>query len=797
MVGWNHSTFRQLLKETILVMDGAYGTLLTPFLIGSETIEELNVRKPDVVQKVHQQYADAGADIIKSNTFGIFHSISRGKMTMTAGLNLIESGVRLLTGVTGKGTAIPFASFGPMTAGIWGYSSDEVAQIRELYRLATEQAISAGIRGILLETFSDLLEMRIAIDAIRHISPEIPVICQFTFQDGSITLSGSGAENAAIMLESLSADVIGVNCSTGPAGILTHVEKLSCFSTGPLSMAPNAGLPVITEGIARYPDVRDEMLALLPRALELGVRIVGTCCGSTPDYTELLRKAIDQLPVEKRVARKRKMPDVISSSHFLIDFQEHKFCAIGERLNLSGNRTFMKRFQISPDQAIIGELTRQNASGFTDAIDINLDALSGKNPSLWEDAVLLLEREGAPILSIDTLYPESMDLAERLIAGKPIYNSTDLTEKRFSKMAKLYHRHRGKIVALLMTGNRLPKTLEQRKEALEILARLLEQYHIPAMDVLVDPLALSLATGVEQFGMVREIISQCGYKTIVGLSNFSHGLAERARMNAFLLGQLMGNGLSAAIVDTGDANICATIRFGNAIFHGKSLIPDDTDRFRFSEPYPEVGTALLGADPDRILDIYEQNRDQFESPYLFLEQIVSPKMEVIGKAFETGELFLPQLIVAGETMKKLLNAWRPTDNAGDDTVKTGPVLFFTVQNDIHDIGKNIVISVLQGFGIPAADGGVDRTPDEIVKLARERGATAVGLSALMTTSLRPMEDSVQRLKTEIPGLPVLVGGAVVTRRYAEEIGADGYGKTAFEAVRLFRKLNPESDGQEK
>ncbi len=788
MTVWNRASFKSLLKEKILVMDGAYGTLLSCYLNTAEIIEELNVRKPDIVRNLHQQYADAGADIIKSNTFGIFHSIFRGKLETEQGLQLIEKGTRLLADVHSMRNLIRVASFGPMTAGIWGYSAGEVEMIRRVYRLAAERALSSGIQAFLLETFSDLLEMSIAIHSIRSISADVPLICQFTFQDGSMTLSGSGAANGAIMLESLYVDVIGVNCSTGPQGILAHIQELSRFCSGPISMAPNAGLPNMVEGKASYPDVRNEMLELLPQALKLGVRIVGTCCGSTPDYTAAIRGEIDRIPSEQLITAGREMPDVVSSSRQFYDFRKKSFLAVGERLNLSGNRTFLKRFQKELEPAVIAELNRQRAAGYTDAVDINLDAIANKNVSIWKDTVLLLEGEGAPILSIDTLYPELMEEAALLAAGKPIYNSTDLTEKRFSRMAELYHHHRGKIVVLLMTGNRLPKTLAHRREALTILDRLLTTYKIPAMDVLVDPLALSLATGVDQFEMVRTIVAETDYKTIVGLSNFSHGLADRARMNAFLLGQLMQNGISAAITDTSDPNICATIRLGNALFHGEALIRDEIEKIGFPEPFPEVGTALLGADADTIIEVLEQNLSQYGSPFVFLEKVVSPKMEVIGEAFEEGQLFLPQLIVAGETMKKLLNGLKREARSTESGEGTPPVLFFTVQNDIHDIGKNIVMSVLQGFGIPAEDGGVDRSPDEIVELVRAKKAGAVGLSALMTTSLSSMEQTIKRLKKEMPDLPVLVGGAVVTRRYAEEIGADGYGKTAFDAVHMFRKL---------
>jgi len=790
MTAWNCASFRSLLKENILLMDGAYGTLLSSHLDGMDSIEELNIRKPDVVQGIHQQYADAGADIIKSNTFGIFHSIFRGKLEVEKGIEIVDIGVKLLSDVYSKRDLIRVASFGPMTGGMWGYSDREVALIQRVYRLAAETALSAGVQAILLETFSDLLETSIAIHAIRSISADLPLICQFTFQDGGITLSGSGAANGAIMLESLYADVIGANCSTGPHGILPHVETLSRFSSGAISMAPNAGLPRIVNGKANYPNIINEMIELLPRALELGVRIFGTCCGSTPNYTAALRREIDQIPVDKRIAKKREVPDVVSSSHHLYDFRNSSFLAVGERLNLSGNRTFLKRIQTDSDPAILSELNRQTAAGYTDAVDINLDAIANENPSVWRDTVLLLEREDAPIISIDTLYPNLMEEAAFLVAGKPVYNSTDLTEKRFSRMAELYHRHRGLIVALLMTGNRLPKTLAQRREALEILDRLLVTYKIPAADVLVDPLALSLATGVDQFEMVQRIVEETSYKTIIGLSNFSHGLADRSRMNAFLLGQLMQSGLSAAIADTADPNICATIRLGNALFHGEPMIRDEKDRIDFPEPFPEVGKALLGADSDTILEILAQSSEQYGSPFAFLEKVVSPKMERIGEAFEGGQLFLPQLIVAGETMKKLLKAMNKEGLPEVSGEEAHPVLFFTVQNDIHDIGKNIVISVLQGFGIVTEDGGIDRSPDEIVELTRSKQAGAVGLSALMTTSLHSMKLTVRQLKKELPEVPVLVGGAVVTRRYAEEIGADGYGKTAFEAVHMLRRLNP-------
>ncbi len=773
-------------------MDGAYGTSIAAYSKGLAFAEEVNVKNPSLLERLHVKYVESGADIIKTNTFGVFHLLNAGKIDEEYALKLIDAGTKIARKAAGDNIFV-VASFGPMSDSVFEYEKSVIDFFGRFYSEACKVAVENNVDGILFETFTDFLELKTAILAVKNLYPNLPVIAQFTFNENGVTLGGAHAENCGAFLETLPADVIGVNCSTGPEHMAETFKKLGLYSTKPMSVSPNAGMPFFENGKVVYKDSREIFKKLVPFFADYGARIIGSCCGSDYRYTYAIKKALLDSGKRNTPFFKKAKKDFLVSPSQLFDFKRESFLAIGERMNLLGNQSFKQNFLTNPKVAFEEELNKQLSAGCV-CVDLNLDLVVKNQPEQMEDYLLILQNIAKPIISIDTLYPHVMKSAVKYLTCTPIYNSTDLTEERFEKVVKLYKVFGGKIIVLLMSGKKIPKTLSERENGLKLIDILAEQFGIDKRDILVDPLALTLGTNTENFFYVREIVKKTNYKTVVGLSNFSHGLPDRSRLNAFLLTHLLKSGLTSAILDMSDPNISSVVYNHMAVFEMKGFNLGKGGGTVFSGEYPVFGSYLLKGEFELLEKEIREELRKGVSPTALLENGLIPVMESIGNMFEKGKIYLPQLLTAADTMKKCFEVLRPelekelaSKNKGKEA-NNEHIVFFTVQNDIHDIGKNIVLTVLKSFGYSVIDGGIDKSPEEIVDIVNNTGASVVGLSALMTTSLPSMEKTVKEIKQKLPNVKVIVGGAVVTKRFAKEIGADGYGKNAFDAVNLVKEL---------
>ncbi len=785
----NRKDFLQLLDEKILVLDGAYGTQISAIIDRVAFPEQANILSPDTVLNLHRNYIDAGADIIKTNTFGIFHLFKSGKINYQQALELIRSGAIIGKKAVRDKNVLCFASFGPMSDSIFEYSSSTIDFFENFYGEAAKVVLENGVDGILLETFSDFLEIKIAINSIREVSESVPIVAQFTLNSHGNTIQGGNALNCGAYLETIDCDVAGLNCSTGPVDMVKNFKIFSSYISKPLSVSPNAGLPEFKNGKVVYIDLREQFANATKQFIEQGARIVGSCCGSTPEYTKILKECVENF----RIERKSKKKDFLVSRDYLFDFDKISFLPVGERLNLMGNRTFKNNYLKDFQNAIEIEVNRQLTAG-AQCLDLNVDLYAKDNPEIAKRDIFTLQNISKCIISIDTLYIDLMKRFALYSACSPIYNSADLTEKRFKAVAELYKRYGGKIVVLLMSGNRIPKTINERIKGIEVLDKLVKRFGIRKEDVFVDPLALTLATGIENYKYVEEIIEKSDYKTFLGLSNFSHGLPDRSRLNAFLLTNLMRKGLNASILDVSDPDIASVLFNFKAIFEEKGFFNLKENAVKFHGEFAKWGDYLLNGEDEKLIEEIIFRIKKGDKPFYLLETGLVSNMEHIGSFFEKGLIYLPQLLVAADTMKKAFEALRPflEEDANKDSgavkEEKGRILLFTVQNDIHDIGKNIVLTVLKSFGFSVFDGGIDKSPEDILEAINSSNARVVGLSALMTTSLPYMKETVKIIKERMPHIKVIVGGAVVTKKFAEEIGADGYGKNAFDAVNLVRSL---------
>ncbi|BBB32345.1 5-methyltetrahydrofolate--homocysteine methyltransferase [Thermotomaculum hydrothermale] len=786
----NRKEFIQLLFDKILILDGAYGTQLSASIKGINFPEEANIVSPETVLSLHKNYIDAGADIIKTNTFGLFHLFNTGKIDKNYALKLLKSGVEIGVKAAKEKSVFCFASFGPMSDSIFSYSAETLDFFIDFYSTATELALLQGVQGILFETFSDFLELKLAVYSVRKISNSIPVIAQFTLNSNGATIQGVDAKNCGAFLDTIDCDVAGLNCSTGPLDMALNFESFSEYISKPMSASPNAGLPELRNGEVYYPDIKKEFKKALSVFLKNGARIVGSCCGSNPDYTRAIKEEVNKF---KGTYVKKNKKDFLVSPDFLVDFENKSFFPIGERLNLLGNKTFKENYLKNFENAIEIEVNRQITAG-AKCLDFNVDLIARDDYLTAKRDIIALQNFAKPIISIDTLYLEVMNEVALYSACTPLYNSADLTEKRFNFIAELYKKFGGKIIVLLMSGKKVPKTFEERLKGLELVDMFVEEYEIDKRDIFVDPLALTLGTGVENYHYVEEIIEKSKYKTIVGLSNFSHGLPDRSRLNSFLLTNLIRRGLTASILDISDPNIASVIFNNEAIFEGKGFSLGEKNGLVFKGEFSKWGEYLIKGDIENLTREIISRLEKRDKATFLLEKGLIENMEKIGSYFEKGAIYLPQLLSSAETMKNAFETLKPyleEELAGENKNKNmdnARILLFTVQNDVHDIGKNIVLTVLKSFGFSVFDGGIDKSPDEIIEEINSTNARVVGLSALMTTSLPYMRETVKKIKESLPEVKVIVGGAVVTKRFAEEIGADGYGKNAFDAVNLVRNL---------
>ena len=786
----NRKAFQQLLEEKVLILDGAYGTAISSRIKGINFSEEANIVSPDTVLNLHKQYIEAGADIVKTNTFGIFHLLKSGKIDEKYALKLLEAGARLGVKASREKNVFCFASFGPMSDSIFTYSSEIVTFFFQFYKKAAEIVLECGVDGILFETFSDFLELKMGVYSVREVDNSIPVIAQFTLNSNGATIQGAKAENCGAFLETIECDVAGLNCSTGPIDMAKNFKYFSRYVSKPMSASPNAGLPEFKNGKVHYPDVKKDFREASGVFLKNGARILGSCCGSSPEYTRVLKDFVNSY---KDFYKKRRQRDFLVSPDFLIDFEDEVFLPIGERLNLLGNRTFKQNYLNDYQNAIEIEVNRQLTAG-AKCLDFNIDLFAKDNKEFAKRDILALQNIAKPVLSIDSLYFTVMEEVSFWGAFSPIYNSADLTERRFEEIAGLYRKFGGKIIVLLMSGKKIPRTAGERLNGLQLLDNLIEMYGIPEKDILVDPLALTLGTGVENYHFVEEVIEKSKFKTVVGLSNFSHGLPDRSRLNAFLLTNLLRKGLTASILDISDPEIASVIFNHRAVFERKGFSVAGKEILKFEGDFAQWGRYLLNGELEKLSEELNFRLKKGEKPSYLLEKGLITYMEKIGEYFESGLVYLPQLLVAADTMKSVFEVIKPyleeefasgEHNLADSNKR---VLLFTVQNDVHDIGKNIVLTVLKSFGFSVFDGGIDKSPEEIIEEINSTNAKIVGLSALMTTSLPYMKETVKKIKENMPDVKVIVGGAVVTRKFAEEIGADGYGKNAFEAVNIVRRL---------
>ncbi|MDF1536977.1 MAG: homocysteine S-methyltransferase family protein [bacterium] len=797
------SRFKDLIKNRTLLCDGAMGTMLQEAgLAPGECPELLNVHSPERVRSVHRAYIDAGADIIETNTFGgsRVKLSSFGLEDRTEELN--EAAVRVAKEAS-SGDALVAGSVGP--TGRFLHPVGELGFDEAVSIFAQQAAALAGAGAdlIILETFSDIKEIRTAVIGAREVT-DIPVVALMTFEPSALTLLGSSPEAAAVTLEAVGADAVGSNCGLGPEGILEVLRRMATVTELPLVAMPNAGMPRLEHGRTVFPASPEEMVQPFGEFLGIGTALLGGCCGTSPAHIARMRRELDTIPGRSdRILTDPSATRLSSRSSVLFVGGASPIRAIGERLNPTGRKTLAQAVREGRFDPYREEAARQVEAG-AQMLDVNVGVPNINEEQAMEDALTAVGQVVSVPLVIDSPRPEVIEAGLKAVDGKALINSVTGEDKSLEKILPLAKKYGAAVLGLTLDGNGIPDTAEGRLAIARRIHSAALKAGIPGRDVLIDCLTLSAGAEQERVAEALRTVSlirkELGLNTLLGVSNISYGLPSREFLNAAFLSMAARAGLSAAIVNPFDKISMGLLAASRVILNqdrhaadyislygggpstgGTVSTRDDEDR------EGALGRAVVNGHPEKAGELAVALLDQGYGPMEIGEKILIPAMSEVGERFARNDYFLPQVLMSAKAMQ---SAFKPLREAmkGQDLPSAGRILMATVAGDIHDIGKNIVITLLENHGFEVLDLGKNVPSDELVREASRPGVDAVGLSALMTTTMVHMKNAVKALRAAGLEVPVVVGGAAVTQEYAGEIGADGYAGDATGAVKVFLEL---------
>lgn len=789
--------FHQEIKQKVLICDGAMGTMLQDAVEVGKCPEMLNLTKPHVVRKVHEKYVEAGADIILTNTFGgnrlklkeygLGHEVSR----------INQAAVRIAREACGDKSFLA-GDIGPTGQLIEPLGDLSFDTAYEVFHEQAEVLVKAGVDLIIIETMADLQELRAAVIAARDAGQGIPVIAQMTFTEGVRSMTGTDPETAVTVLQALKVDAGGANCGKGPEEMINIVKQMATLSTLPLIVQPNAGLPRLVDGKTQFNLGPEKMAAYALDLVKAGANIIGGCCGTTPQHIRAIASRVKGL---KPVQRKPRVFGGLTARTHTITFKENDPTHVmGERINPTGRPDLQQALK-SRNFSVINTEARNQVKQGADILDINVGITGIDEGELMRDAVLSVQQAVDVPLSIDTKNPGALEEGLKNFAGKALINSVEGREESLRTVLPLAKRYGAAVIGLTIGERGIPEKAEERVEVARYIVDTALSYGIPREDIFIDCLTLSAGAQQRLVGETLKALTMIkkglGVKTVLGISNVSHGLPEREDLNAAFLSMALAAGLDLPILNPHSRKVMNVLRACDV------LLCRDSNARRYIEetratpinPKPredveqdarkQVYQAVLNGDRDNILELVKK-LDNRESPFKIINKIIIPALEAVGDMYEKGTYFLPQLMLAAETAKKALT-YLKGKMPEEASHHRGSVVMATVKGDIHDIGKNIVTAILSQHGFNVIDLGKDVDAETIVRRALQEKPCIVGLSALMTTTMPQMKKTVKMLKEADRDIPVIVGGAVVTREFARDIGAF-YAKDAVEAVSITKEL---------
>ena len=790
-------TILEAIKERRLYLDGGLGSMLQAAGLPEGLLPDLwSIQNPEAVQNVHRQYLEAGCRLITTNTFGTNpqklapYGVTCGEVMAAAVAN-----VRAAMDQTGVTDGYVMADIGPTGKLLKPYGDLDFEDAVSLFAESIRGAAQAGADAILIETMSDLYEMKAAVVAAKE-NCDLPIFASLIFDATGKLLTGGSPRAAVALLEGLGVDVFGINCGLGPNEMAPVFEAFWADSSTPLLLQPNAGLPRSEGGKAVYDvnpaDYARQMLPLAPMAT-----VMGGCCGTTPAHLKALIDATRDIPLPQVT---RKDVCLISSYCQAVALDGKTPVVIGERINPTGKKKLQAALREGDTGYVLNEALTQEEAG-SHILDVNVGLPGLDEPEVLTRTMEAIQEVTALPLQLDTSNPEAMERALRRYNGKALVNSVNGKEESLNTILPLVKKYGGGLVCLTLDDDGIPETVEGRVAIAEKIIRRAEALGIPRRELLVDGLTMPVSAGGENANVTLGTLKAAkamGVKTALGVSNVSFGLPKRELLNQAFFTMALQSGLDGAIINPKSEAMMGAYRAYCALTGLDDQCQTYMEAFRDAAPAAAPAPKTTGGDVTLHQAVCKglkeaaaaQAKAQADSGREILDIIngeLVPALDEVGKGFEKGTLFLPQLLMSAEAAKEAFQVLKdylpPAENAGEPQI-----ILATVNGDIHDIGKNIVKVLLESYRFRVLDLGKDVAPETIVETAREKQIPLVGLSALMTTTAPYMEETIRQIRAA--GLPckIVVGGAVITQDYADSIGADHYAPDAMETVHYAQTL---------
>ena len=797
--------FRERLGKEWLVCDGGTGSILQARgLKGGELPETWNLKKPEEIIALHCGYLEAGCDIFNTNTFGAnaLKFPNDLREIVTAAVELAKEARRR----TGREDAFIALDIGPTGKLLEPLGDLPFEEAVDLFGEVVRYGSEAGADLVLIETMSDSYEAKAAVLAAKE-NCGLPVCITTTFDGSGKLLTGGSVDSTAALLEGLRVDAIGVNCGLGPEQMFPIVKRLTEVCSVPVIVNPNAGLPRTEGGRTVYNVGPEEFAEQMTRIAAMGVHVVGGCCGTTPEHIRLTAERVKAMPFKEPV---RKHRSVVSSFSQCVEIGPRPVI-IGERINPTGKKKFKQALRDKDTEYILQEGLRQEDSG-AHILDVNVGLPEIDEPSMMVSVIRGLQSVLTLPLQIDTTDPDALEKGMRIYNGKPMVNSVNGKKESIETVFPLVRKYGGVLVALTLDEEGIPSDAEGRVRIAKKIFEAADRYGVPREDILIDGLAMTISSdntsALTTLETIRRVKEELGGNTVLGVSNISFGLPRRAIINAHFLTMALQCGLSAAIMNPGSEDMMQSYRAYCALagldpqcmeYIGTYAGTQDPVRVTAVAGSPGkaggagTGTPAKGGSSSMSL-IECVSRGMAESaaaaarkeleekePLALINEELIPALDKVGKGFEKGTIFLPQLLMSADAAKAAFEVVKETMKGQAQKIK-GRIILATVKGDIHDIGKNIVKVMLENYGFEILDLGKDVAPETIVEAAIRENIELVGLSALMTTTVVSMEETIRLLHEKKPDTKIVVGGAVMTQEYADAIQADCYAKDAMATV---------------
>ncbi len=786
------------IKDKFLLLDGGMGTLLqSAGLQPGEYPERWNISRPEIIREIHAGYIAAGSDIISANTFGA-NSLKFGASELDSIIKAAFENARAAIAQCKDPSAKYVAlDIGPTGRLLRPYGDFDFEEAVSVFGETVRLGVKYGADLIILETFSDSYETKAAVIAAKENS-SLPIIVTNAYGSDGKLMTGATPAAMAAMLEGLGADAIGANCSLGPKQLRGVIEELLENASVPVVLQPNAGLPRVEDGRTVYDVSPEEFASDMAEYAKAGVHVLGGCCGTTPEY---IKRTAEKLGALTPAPIKEKNMTCVSSYTHAVKFESDPIL-IGERINPTGKKRFKQALIENDIDYILSEGINQQEKG-VHILDVNVGLPDIDEPSMLKRAVTELQAIIDLPLQIDTSNTEAMEKALRLYNGKAMINSVNGKEESMAAIFPLMKKYGGVAVALTLDESGIPESAEGRVRIAQKILKRAEEYGIKPKDIIFDTLAMTVSAdtsaALATLGALKKIKTDLGCHTSLGVSNVSFGLPRREIINSTFFALALENGLSAAIMNPYSADMMRTYRAFCAL-HGldancgkyiefAASLPEEKTQGTFTQSPTEesyasaLQKAVIKGLKEQAGEICRELLKECR-PLDIIQNEIIPALDTVGRGFEEKKVYLPQLLMSAEAAKSAFEAVKShMISESTESISKCPFVIATVKGDIHDIGKNIVKLLLENYGFEVIDLGRDVPPEDIVSAVLEKNAPIVGLSALMTTTVPAMEETIKRLRESAPDRKIVVGGAVLTQEYADRIGADHYSKDAMETVR--------------